>query len=260
MFRNYNSISIAVMYFVRLLYLVFFSTALFLPSTLQAESSSGTTRFTLQREKTPETESSSGVARFTLQRQKTPETDLSSLPAVSLPEIEIIEKSGAYQIKVVAVIDAPARYVRHVLTDYSHINRLNPSITESEVLKQDDDGSVSVRTRVNGCAAYFCKELNRVEKVQQLPSGEIYAEIVPEHGQFKSGQAHWRIKALGERSEVTYLSNMEPDIYIPPVVGKFLVKKAIRQEVQISFANLEKISSGLCSGQDGAAGKLSVCD
>ena len=36
---------------------------------------------------------------------------------------------------------------------------------------------------------------------------------------------------------------MEPDIFIPPVVGKFLIKKSIRQEMQISFANLEKISS-----------------
>jgi hypothetical protein len=240
MFRKDNTIAVAVKYFLKLLYPVFFSTVLFLPLTLQADSSSGT-------------------ARFTLQREKTPETDFASLPAIRLPEIEIIEKSGAYQIKVVAVIDAPARYVRHVLTDYSHIYRLNPAITESEVIKQDDV-SVSVRTRINGCASYFCEELNRVEKVQLLPSGEIYAETVPEHGQFKSGQTHWRIKALGERCEVTYLSNMEPDIFIPPVVSKFLVKKAIRQEAQISFANLEKISSALCIGRGGATEKLSVCD
>ncbi len=239
MFRNYNSI--VVMYFIGLRYLVFFSTVFFLPSTLQAESSSG-------------------AARFTQQRDKTPEADLSLPRAVSRPEIEIVENSGAYRIKVVAVIDAPARNVLHVLTDYSHIYRLNPSIIESEVLKQDDNGLVMVRTRVKGCAAYFCEELNRVEKVQLLPLGEIYAEIVPEHSQFKSGQTHWRIKAMGERCEVTYISNMEPDIYIPPVVGKFLVKKAIRQEVQISFANLENLSRRLCSRQGGATEKLSVCD
>ena len=239
MFRNYNSI--VVMHFIGGLYLVFFLAVLFLPSTLQAESSSG-------------------AAKFTLQREKIPEADLSLLGAASRPEIEIIENSGVYKIKVVAVIDAPARNVLHVLTDYSHIYRLNPSIIESEVLKKDDNGLVVVRTRVKGCAAYFCEELNRVEKVQLLPLGEIYAEIVPEHSQFKSGQTHWRIKALGERSEVTYISNMEPDIYIPPVVGKFLVKKAIRKEVQISFANLEKLSRELCNSPGGATGKPSVCD
>jgi len=72
------------------------------------------------------------------------------------PEIEITEQSGVYKIKVVVVIDAHASHVRRVLTDYLHIHRLNPSIIESEVLKQHDDDSVSVRTRVIGCAAYFC--------------------------------------------------------------------------------------------------------
>jgi len=38
---------------------------------------------------------------------------------------------------------------------------------------------------------------------------------------------------------------MEPDIFIPPVVGKFLIKKSIREGMHTSFANLENISSVL---------------
>ena len=143
---------------------------------------------------------------------------------------------------MVALIAAPANYVRYVLTDYKHIYRLNPSIIESDVLEQHDDGSVSLRTKAVGCAAYFCEELDRVEKVRLLPSGDLQAEIIPELSQFKSGKTLWRIKPMGDYCEVTYLSDMEPDIYIPPVVGKFLIKKYIREEMQISFTNLEKIS------------------
>ena len=183
------------------------------------------------------------VATYTLQREKTAEFVSSALQAEKLPEVEILEQSGVYQIKVVAVIDAPASSVRHVLTDYVHIYRLNPSIIESEVLKRHDDGSVSVRTKVVGCAAWFCEELDRVERVHLLPSGDLYAEIIPELSEFKSGQTLWRIKAVGEHCEVTYFSDMEPDVFIPPLVGKFLIKKSIREEMQISFANLEKISN-----------------
>ena len=224
MVRFYKSLPGAGKYLTRFLTLVFFSAAFFASPVLQAE-------------KSPE------IARYTLQREKTPEFFSSTLQTGKPPVIEITEQSGAYQIKVVAVIDAPARYVRYVLTDYRHIYRLNPSIIESEVLKQGDDGSVSVRTRVIGCAGYFCEELDRVEKVRLLPSGDLLAEIIPELSDFKSGQTLWRIKTLGEHCEVTYLSDMEPDIFIPPVVGKFLIKKSIRQEMQISFTNLEKISS-----------------
>ena len=54
--------------------------------------------------------------------------------ASNLFNIEISENSGNYQIRMVMLIHAPARYVNGVLTDYKHIYRLNPSITESEML------------------------------------------------------------------------------------------------------------------------------
>ena len=183
-------------------------------------------------------ENPSEITRYTLQREKTSEFISSALQSGKRPEIEINEQSGVYLVKVVALIAAPARYVRYVLTDYKHIYRLNPSIIESEVLEQDDD-SVSVRTKVVGCAAYFCEELDRVEKVRVLPTGDLHAVIIPELSQFKSGQTHWQIKPLGDYCEVTYLSDMEPDIYIPPVVGKFLIKKSIREGTLTSFKNLE---------------------
>ena len=65
--------------------------------------------------------------------------------------------------------------------------------------------------------------------------------------QFKSGQTHWRIEPKGDYCEVTYVSDMEPDIYIPPVVGKFLIKKSIRKGMHTSFKNLENISSVLAA-------------
>jgi hypothetical protein len=186
---------------------------------------------------------SSEIENYTLLREKTPEFVPSDLQESVQTTVEVIEQEGVYHIKAVAIVRAPAAQVRHVLTDYVHIYRLNPSIIESEVIKRHDDGSVSVKTRVIGCAAYFCEELDRVEIVIELPSGDLQAEIIPELSDFKSGKTLWQIKSLGEKSEISYFSDMEPDIFVPPVVGKFLLKKSIRKEMQISFANLEKISS-----------------
>lgn len=42
------------------------------------------------------------------------------IQAEKIPEVEVFEYGGVYQIKVVAVIDAPASYVHEVLTDYIH--------------------------------------------------------------------------------------------------------------------------------------------
>ena len=221
---------------------------LFIWLTLLAEQSPDIAKYTLQREKTSDlAKQPPDIANYTLQREKTSEFISSTLQSGKRPEIEIKEQSGVYQIKVVALIAAPASYVRGVLTDYRFIYRLNPSIIESDVLKEDNDGAVNVRIKFAGCAAYFCEELEKVEKVRLLPSGDLQAEIIPELSQFKSGKTLWQIKPVGDYCEVTYLSDMEPDIFIPPVVGKFLIKKSIRKEMQISFTNLEKISSVLAA-------------
>lgn len=234
--RWFNLIILSILFFL-------------LPAALHADASPNLERFTVHRDRASaaeiQAEDPANITSFTTHREGVPESDLTTLKSGHLPEIEIIEHGGVYQIKVVAKIKAPAHYVRYVLTDYTHIYRLNPSIMESKVLKCNDDGSVSVRIKVIGCAAYFCEELTKVEKVRLLPSGDIYAVIDPGQSQFKSGQTHWRIETLGDYSQVTYISDMEPDIFIPPVVGKFLIKKSIRQEMQSSFENLEKISSVL---------------
>lgn len=160
-------------------------------------------------------------------------------------DVEVTEQGGVFRINAAIVVDAPADYVRQVLSDFVHIYRLNPSIIESEVLASEDDSVTHVRTRVLGCAGYFCQELERVEKVRTLPSGDLIADILPEKSEFRSGSTRWHIEPKGERSRVVYESSMEPDFYIPPVVGKFMAKKSIRTELASSFENLERIANVL---------------
>ena len=160
-------------------------------------------------------------------------------------DIEVTEQGGIYRIKASVEIDAPAEYVRQVVSDFVHIYRLNPSIIESEVLAGEDDAATYVRTRILGCAGYFCQELERVEKMQTLPSGDLLAEVVPEKSDFKSGRTLWHIEAVQDRSRIIYESEMEPDFYIPPVVGKFIAKNSIRAEITTGFQNLERIANVL---------------
>ena len=163
--------------------------------------------------------------------------------ANDITEFEVTEEEGVYYIKASVVLYAPARYVHNVLTDYVHIYRLNPSIIESEVLESEDDNIVRVRTKVIGCVAFYCEEIERVDDVRILASGDIQAEIVPELSQFKSGIALWKIQSMGESSKLTYLAEMEPDFFIPPLIGISIVKEKLHDEIMISFTHLEKIAS-----------------
>ena len=166
-----------------------------------------------------------------------------SVLANDIIEFEVTEDEGVFYIKASVVLHAPAEYVHGVLTDYVHIYRLNPSIIESEVLASADNNIARIRTKVIGCVSFYCEEIERVEDVRILASGDIQAKIVPESSQFKSGVTLWQIRSMGKDSRLTYYAEMEPDFFIPPIIGNAIVKAKLRDEIMTSFRRLEKIAS-----------------
>ena len=113
------------------------------------------------------------------------------LYAIDIAEFQVHEESGVYHVKVVAEIDAPVEYIHRVLTDYDHIYRLNPSVTESRLLPSPGNGVVRVKTRILDCVFIFCMEIDRVEDVYELPAYDLRTVIVPTLSSFRSGEAAW---------------------------------------------------------------------
>jgi hypothetical protein len=141
-----------------------------------------------------------------------------------------------------AAIKAPPEYVRYVLADYDHIYRLSTSIIESEVLPDNLDGEKQVRTRLLLCTSVFCTEAERVDSVRMLASGDLEAEIVPELSEFKSGKSTWRITPMDDNSFLVYEAVLEPDFFIPPLVGTRMVIENLRKEFTKTFKVIEKIA------------------
>ena len=162
--------------------------------------------------------------------------------AHELSQAEVTEDKGIFRLQFTTIIDAPAEHVRQVLTDFSHSYRLSSSIIESEVLPSKQADTTKIRTRVLTCAAMFCREVERVDDVRMLASGDLQATIVPELSEFRSGQAIWKITAMDDRSKVVYEATLEPDFYIPPVIGIAVISDTLKNEFISTFDRLERIA------------------
>ncbi len=159
-----------------------------------------------------------------------------------LAELQVSETEGIYSINLVMQLQAPAQYVHRVLTDYARIYRLDPAIVDSEVLPSPDEGVVRVKTRIHDCIAFFCMAINRVEDVRELDHGGLQAITVPALSSFKSGHAEWKILRMEDRTQVTYQAQMEPDFFIPPLIGSYFVKQKLRKSLLASLARIECIA------------------
>lgn len=162
--------------------------------------------------------------------------------AGSLDEVIVFEKDGIYHVNITAEIAATEEHVRQVLTDYAHVYRLNDSVIESKVLEPTIDGKVQVQSLLLSCTTLFCREVMRVDEISELESGDLQAVIIPEQSDFRSGTAVWEIVSMGDSTRLTYLASIEPDFFIPPVLGTQTVINNMRDEFITAFYRIERIA------------------
>lgn len=169
------------------------------------------------------------------------------LLAAELVELALNQDQGVYHLRLEMILDASHGDVHDVVTDFVHIYRLNPSIIDSEILHSPDNTAVRVRTVLNDCIMVFCKEVHRVEDVRELESGDIYAHIIPELSNIKSGITIWQIQPMSGRTRIHYSMRLEPGFFIPPLIGTYLVKQRLKQEILVSLENIERIAQILAA-------------
>ena len=159
--------------------------------------------------------------------------------ASQLVSLEISRHANSYTVYVVMELDASAETVRAVLTDYAHLDRLNASITASEVTGARDDGTVRVLTRFRNCILFFCMTVQRVEDITEDAQGRILLALVPDASSFRSGQASWEVNSIGSGSRVIHRATLEPDFWVPRWIGTAILEATMRREITASFENLE---------------------
>lgn len=162
--------------------------------------------------------------------------------ASQLLRLDVSQDRGVYEIHVEMEFDAPAEYIRYLLTDFENLERLNASITSSEILASLQPDVVRVRTEISNCLLFFCMKLKKVEDVSEDASGRIITVIDPDSSTFRNGVASWEINGHGNRSRVVHHARLEPDLWVPPWIGTAILKDALRREIRASFENIVDMS------------------
>lgn len=158
--------------------------------------------------------------------------------AGELKELSVTEADGEYRLRIVSVLDAPAGYVYDVITDYSHGYRINPFITEVEILPSEHDQVVRVRTLSEHWVGPFNFKIDWVGDIVETKHGDINIKTIPELSSFESGSAVWMIRPRGERTWLLHESSLKPNFFIPPVIGDYIIKRKIED---VSLATLKRI-------------------
>jgi hypothetical protein len=137
-------------------------------------------------------------------------------------------------ISLDAVLNAPLAELSAVMHDYDRFDRIFPLVVESVQLGEFPDGVRRVRADIEGCILVFCRRLRHVLDVRPAERGWNSAVSVPAASDVRAGHFVWRADALdAEHTRFRFSGWVEPDVWIPPVIGPI----AVRRTVQRSFAD-----------------------
>jgi len=160
--------------------------------------------------------------------------------AGSVERVEVSTRSNLYTLELEAVVGASPQRTYAVLTDYAHLGKLNPAVKEVQILATPRTGVHTVRTLIQLCVWLFCTELDQVQDMEQVDASLLIATVQPAAGGFKRGRASWQFDPDGDQTRLRFRSELEPDFFVPPVVGPWLLRRMLRREAIVTVRGLEQ--------------------
>jgi uncharacterized membrane protein len=159
--------------------------------------------------------------------------------ADELEGLSVTAVDGEFSLQVAVVLNAPVDYVYKVITDYKNAYRINPAITNVEILPSGHDDVVRVRNLSEQCVGPFCFDIAWAGDITETGDGVLKVKTLPGLSDFVSGSASWHIRPQGERTLVLYESKLKPAFFIPPVIGDSILKNHIKNDTLATFKRIE---------------------
>jgi hypothetical protein len=163
--------------------------------------------------------------------------------AATMRSLDVTRTDERYALVADTFLAAPADSIFAVLIDYDRMNRISSVYKEFGYLEPDIDGTPIVYTRMEGCALFYCKSMRRVERLEMQPPHYIRTVTLPEQSDFKYAISEWFLEPQPDGTKVTYKLEMEPDFWVPPILGPWLLKRTLMNGGTRAIERIERIAN-----------------
>ncbi|MFA5941186.1 MAG: hypothetical protein WC809_17660 [Sinimarinibacterium sp.] len=172
-------------------------------------------------------------------------TACASASAAEVESLQIEHAAPRYRMHLSARLDTPLAASFGVFRDFANLPRINDAIELVQPLPGAPDGAQRLYTRVRVCIWYFCTHLDQVQDIVEVHDDDalgLDAEVLPEQSNLRYGRARWRMQHCGERTCLDFTAELEPDFWVPPIIGPWAIERAMRNEALQTAQGIERIA------------------
>lgn len=151
-----------------------------------------------------------------------------------------VDKDGKrYRMLGESIIEAPPEFIFNTLMDYDNFHRLAGGIAETRFIENNDPDQLLGYTRIDSCVLFFCKSIEKVERIRATAFSEISTEAIPDQSDFVFNKSRWSLKESEKGTRVTYEAEMEPDFWMPPLITKWAIRYKLRKSAEVIGMRIE---------------------
>jgi hypothetical protein len=167
--------------------------------------------------------------------------------AATIDELDVIRERGRYSLEANARLEATPESIYAVLTDFDDnaYARISRAYKESRYLEPAADGTPLVYTRMEGCMLWHCMTIERTERLETDAPRWIKSTALPEGSNFKHATSEWVLEPDGDGTKMNYKIEMEPDFFVPPIIGPWYLKRTLSQGGLRAVTRIERLAREL---------------
>ncbi|MDJ0928171.1 MAG: SRPBCC family protein [Gammaproteobacteria bacterium] len=159
--------------------------------------------------------------------------------AVELHDMKVRKSGGQFHVTAESTMAAPVDFVYAILVDYENFHRLTSGIAETRPLPPAEDGALLSYTRIDSCVWFFCREIERVERVFLEPNRSVATEALPEHSDFKVYTTQWLLQPDAGSTRISFEATMHPDFWVPPLIGGWAIRNKLKRTAEQVGSQIE---------------------
>ena len=171
-------------------------------------------------------------------------TSFDTVSGAKLQSVEVWMKDGRYHLVSETLLNAKQDELYEVLTDYEQFKKFSSAIVDSQNVKPDFIGRPRFYTRMRGCVLLYCHTFDRRGYLILQPKYDITAVADPERSDFKFSRERWRLSRHGDHTMMTYEFEVEPRFWVPPYVGPYVIKRALKSGSIRAVNRIEALARG----------------
>jgi hypothetical protein len=166
-----------------------------------------------------------------------------AIHAAQVEAVTVEVDGNTFHITLDALVDGTQARVYQVLSDYARLDRVNPGIRSISVRPSPANAGKRVRSVLADCVWFFCREIVQVQDVTEPNPFTIVGKVVPGEGDFAAGSFAWHVTAEGARTRVRYEASQVPRFWVPPLIGPWMIKRTLHDQLAYSVAVLERLAA-----------------